>query len=52
MTHKTNVCCPYCRAHHVYDGAQTRFYACGTTADRQSGQYQKKCKALDTPDQG
>lgn len=36
--------CPYYNARQTMDKLHTRFYECGTTADRDSGNYERKCK--------
>jgi len=41
---KTRSQCPYCHADQTHDKINTRFYACGTTADRTKGLYKKDCK--------
>jgi hypothetical protein len=35
--------CPFCGAKQTMDKLHTRFYACGTTADRDRGVYNRRC---------
>lgn len=36
--------CPYCNAPQEMDKLHTRFYRCKTTANRDTGQYYRRCK--------
>ena len=35
--------CPFCGAKQEMDKLHTRLYACGTTGDRDKGQYTRRC---------